>query len=356
MLRWTDILRFAEQGNPAPERRVEKDAAEWRAQLTPEQYHVTREKGTERAFSSEMCSLFEPGRYACVCCDTPLFDAQEKFESGTGWPSFTQPVKENAIAYHADISHGMQRVEVVCNTCDAHLGHVFPDGPPPSGLRYCINALALHKATEADATGADATGADATGADATGADATGADTTGSQALATFGGGCFWCTEAIFQQLAGVDKVVSGYSGGNTPDPSYQAVCSGATGHAEVVQVSFDPRVISYADLLRIHLGTHDPTTPNRQGADKGTQYRSIILPHNQEQAAIAKAVIEEMAAAYEAPIVTEIKPFEHFYPAEAYHQDYYLSNPEQPYCAAVISPKLQHARQLFKGKLREPAA
>ncbi|RMG27913.1 MAG: peptide-methionine (R)-S-oxide reductase [Bacteroidetes bacterium] len=145
MLKWNDILRFIKEGNPKPERKVVKSEEEWRAQLTPEQYRVTRQKGTERAFSSEMCSLFEPGLYACVCCGTLLFDASEKFESGTGWPSFTQPVKENAIAYHEDRSYGMHRVETVCNTCDAHLGHVFPDGPPPSGLRYCMNAVALKK-------------------------------------------------------------------------------------------------------------------------------------------------------------------------------------------------------------------
>jgi len=149
MLSWSDIVRFANQGNPEPRRRVERTEAEWRTTLTPEQYRVTRQKGTESAFSSEMCSRFEPGHYSCVCCDTLLFDAAEKFESGTGWPSFTQPVEPNAIAYHADRSHGMQRVETTCNTCDAHLGHVFPDGPPPSGLRYCINAVALRKVEQA---------------------------------------------------------------------------------------------------------------------------------------------------------------------------------------------------------------
>lgn len=148
MLNWNDVLRRANQGNPEPGRRVVKSEAEWRARLTPEEYHVTREKGTERAFSSEMCHLFEPGRYACVCCDTLLFDAREKFDSGTGWPSFTQPIEEDAIAYHSDLSYGMRRIETTCNTCDAHLGHVFPDGPPPGGLRYCMNALALRKRKE----------------------------------------------------------------------------------------------------------------------------------------------------------------------------------------------------------------
>ena len=148
MLKWSDVLNYADNGTPTPGRKVTKTEEEWKAQLTEEEYRVTRLKGTERAFSSEMCSLFEPGRYQCVCCDTLLFDATEKFESGTGWPSFTQPLSENAVAYHADNSYGMRRVETVCNTCDAHLGHVFPDGPPPSGLRYCINAVALKKAKE----------------------------------------------------------------------------------------------------------------------------------------------------------------------------------------------------------------
>lgn len=326
MLKWTDIIRFAREGNPAPERRVEKTDSEWRAQLSAEQYRVTRQQGTERAFSSPMCSLFEPGRYACVCCGTLLFDAAEKFESGSGWPSFTQPAKENAIAYHLDDSHGMQRVETVCNTCDAHLGHVFPDGPPPSGLRYCMNAVALEKI---------------------------AATPQNQAVATFGGGCFWCTEAIFQQLQGVSRVDSGYSGGATPAPDYQAVCSGQTGHAEVVQVTYDPAVIDYADLVRIHLSTHNPTTLNRQGADRGTQYRSIILTHDADQESVARQVIDEMATAYDEPIVTEVKPFERFYPAEDYHQDYYLDNPNKPYCMAVISPKLQKFRELFRDRLKD---
>lgn len=149
MLTWAEVIKFANNGNPAPDRRVEKTPEEWRAILTPEQYAITREKGTERAFSSQMCSLFEPGQYACVCCDTPMFDSETKFESGSGWPSFDQPISENAIAYHADSSHGMSRVETTCNTCDSHLGHVFPDGPEPSGLRYCMNALALKKTTSA---------------------------------------------------------------------------------------------------------------------------------------------------------------------------------------------------------------
>jgi methionine-R-sulfoxide reductase len=145
MLKWSNILQFAKEGNPAPDRKVVKTDEQWREQLSAEQFRVTRQAGTERAFSSEMCGLFEPGIYECLCCGSVLFDANEKFESGTGWPSFTQPAARNAIAYHLDESHGMQRVETVCNTCDAHLGHVFPDGPPPSRLRYCMNAVSLKK-------------------------------------------------------------------------------------------------------------------------------------------------------------------------------------------------------------------
>lgn len=145
MLNWENVVGFAKNGNPSPDNTVTKTDAEWREQLSEAAYQVTRQSGTERPFSSEMCSLFEPGLYGCVCCNTLLFDANEKFESGSGWPSFTQPVKENAISYHMDNSLASQRVETLCNTCGAHLGHVFPDGPAPSGLRYCMNAVALKK-------------------------------------------------------------------------------------------------------------------------------------------------------------------------------------------------------------------
>ena len=147
MLTWNDVLRLARTGNATPDRRVVKTEAEWRALLSPSAFRVARQAGTEAAFSSEMCSLFEPGIYGCVCCKTVLFDAALKFESGTGWPSFTLPAKDNVVAYHADTSHGMTRIEATCSTCDAHLGHVFPDGPPPSGLRYCMNAVSLEKVT-----------------------------------------------------------------------------------------------------------------------------------------------------------------------------------------------------------------
>lgn len=145
MLTWNSVLQRAAKGNPPPLHKVVKSDEAWREQLTPAVYEVTRRSATERPFSSEMCSRFEAGRYACVCCGSALFDSEKKFESGTGWPSFTQPMTPDAVAYHADHSHGMIRIEATCNTCEAHLGHVFEDGPPPSGLRYCMNALALEK-------------------------------------------------------------------------------------------------------------------------------------------------------------------------------------------------------------------
>ncbi|WP_017444652.1 peptide-methionine (R)-S-oxide reductase MsrB [Gayadomonas joobiniege] len=148
MINWQDVIELAKNGNLPADRRVEKTPEQWRELLDEDVFHVTREKGTERAFSSQMCNLFEPGKYQCVCCDTLLFDAQNKFDSGTGWPSFNEPVSKNVIAYHQDLSHGMQRIETTCSTCDAHLGHVFPDGPEPTGLRYCMNALALKKVAE----------------------------------------------------------------------------------------------------------------------------------------------------------------------------------------------------------------
>lgn len=144
-MNWNDVLNFARNGNPAPDRRVDKTDEEWVVLLTPDQYRITRQHATERPFSGEYCEAHDPGLYACVCCGTALFDSREKFDSGTGWPSFSFPVAENAIKYLADTSYGMRRVEVQCNVCDAHLGHVFPDGPKPTGLRYCINSLALKR-------------------------------------------------------------------------------------------------------------------------------------------------------------------------------------------------------------------
>lgn len=323
MLKWPDVIRFANTGNPVPDKRVVKTNEEWKAVLTDEQFRITRLKGTERAFSSDLCSSFEPGRYACICCDTLLFDAETKFESRTGWPSFTQPIRENAVAYHKDNSFGMLRIEAVCNTCDAHLGHVFQDGPMPGGLRYCMNAVSLKKVDN------------------------------NYKKLDLGGGCFWCTEAIFQRLNGVIKVESGYSGGLIAHPTYRDVCSGTTGHAEMIEITYDPGEISLDDLLSIHLTTHDPTTINRQGADRGSQYRSIIFYRSEEERLTAIKIIDEVQKVYPDIIVTQLEMFRHFYKAEDHHQDYYNKNPEKGYCQAVIDPKLKKFRHLYKEKLKE---
>lgn len=170
-------------------------------------------------------------------------------------------------------------------------------------------------------------------------------------VATLGGGCFWCLEAVFEQLRGVDKVVSGYAGGHVPSPSYAQVCSKTTGHAEVVQVTFDPREISYKELLDLFFTIHDPTTPDRQGADVGPQYRSIILYHSPEQKADAEAAISEQRGVWADPVVTEVLPLETFYPAEQEHQGYYRRNPHQGYCRIVIAPKVAKLRTQHMAKL-----
>jgi len=173
-------------------------------------------------------------------------------------------------------------------------------------------------------------------------------------LATLAGGCFWCLEAVFEQLKGVTKVLSGYSGGHVPNPSYQAVCTGTTGHAEVVQVSFDPDEISFRDLLGVFFTLHDPTTRDRQGGDIGTQYRSAIFFHDDEQRRVAEEVVRELEAehVFDDPIVTKIEPLEAFYPAEEYHREYYRRNSNQPYCRAVIAPKVAKLRSKYLEKLK----
>lgn len=174
-------------------------------------------------------------------------------------------------------------------------------------------------------------------------------------VATLGGGCFWCLEAVFDELEGVVEVVSGYSGGHLANPSYQEVCGQQTGHAEVVQITFDPRVISYREILEIFFTIHDPTTPNRQGNDLGPQYRSVIFYHSREQKALAQEVMHALTQArvWDNPIVTELTAFDRFYPAEDYHQEYFRRNPSQPYCAIVVGPKVAKFRKQYSGRLKK---
>jgi peptide-methionine (S)-S-oxide reductase len=172
--------------------------------------------------------------------------------------------------------------------------------------------------------------------------------------ATLGGGCFWCTEAIFKQLKGVISVLPGYSGGTTKNPTYAEVCTGETGHAEVIQVVFDPATISFAEVLEVFFETHDPTTLNRQGADVGTQYRSVVFYHSNEQKEVAEKVIKllNQEKVYNSPVVTEVTPFRAFYPAEDYHKDYFARNQNQPYCSVVIGPKVEKFKKVFKSRLK----
>jgi peptide methionine sulfoxide reductase msrA/msrB len=282
--------------------------------LTDEQYRVTQQCGTEAPFDNAYWDNHEKGMYVDVVSGIPLFSSEDKFDSGTGWPSFTKPIEDGAVYEKKDSSAGMARVEVRSASADSHLGHVFDDGPGANGLRYCINSAALRFIAEKDFDN-----------EGYGAYAPGRKTE----TAIFAAGCFWGTEGYFRQLDGVVSTEVGYSGGVTVRPSYEAVCSGTTGHAEAISVTFDPAVIGYRDLLLHFFRMHDPTTQDRQGNDVGSQYRSAIFTVGTRQRDIAISVVKDLeeSGAYPDPIVTEIRAAGAFYPAEQYHQDYLEKNP-----------------------------
>ncbi len=305
--------------------------AEWKEKLTEEQYFILREKGTESPFSGEFVFTKEKGIYACAGCGQHLFSDDMKFDSQCGWPSFDKEISGGKIIQTEDNSHGMRRTEIRCAKCGGHLGHIFDDGPTETGKRYCVNSGSLtFEPKNLNSNGA------------------------ISETITLGGGCFWCIEAIFEELQGVNKVESGYSGGKKVNPTYKEVCTGNSGHAEVVQITFDPKMISLEELLEVFFALHDPTTLNKQGADVGTQYRSVIFYRNDVQKNTSKNVIAllDKNNVFEKPIVTEITAFSTFYKAENYHQEYYDLNKEEPYCKAVIKPKMDKLHKVFEDKIK----
>ncbi len=278
--------------------------------LTPEEAKVILNQGTEPAFCGNLTDNKKEGVYICHLCDLPLFKSDAKFTSGTGWPSFFQPFDEQHVRTHTDTSYGMTRDEIVCARCGGHLGHVFTDGPKPTGLRFCVNSVSLDFVED-------------------GQQLPEQPIANKVKTAYFAGGCFWGVEDRFAQLPGVIDAVSGYQGGNDDNPSYEDVCSGATGHAESVMLRYDPAQISYEELLAFFFKIHNPTQGNRQGPDVGTQYRSAIYPTDDEQMKIAKQFIKDQQREgkwAEKTITTEIKMAPKFYKAEDYHQDYHLKH------------------------------
>lgn len=307
---------------------------QWKARLTPAQFRILRASGTEAAFCGGLLHNKEEGVYACVGCGLPLFETGAKFDSGTGWPSFYRPIAKENIAELVDNSHGMRRVEIRCARCDGHLGHVFDDGPKPTGLRYCLNSEAMRFVPRDKI-----------------------DSLAERAEAVFAGGCFWCVEAVFEQIDGVYDAVSGYAGGDKATANYEAVSTGTTRHAEVVKIIYDPRKVKFDQLLKVHFDTHDPTTLNRQGNDAGPQYRSAIFYADETQKQAAKAYIDKLTKekAFSGAIATTLEPLEAFYPAEGYHQNYADRNPSQPYIRAVAQPKVDKVREKFKPMLKPEA-
>ncbi|MGD2246614.1 MAG: bifunctional methionine sulfoxide reductase B/A protein [Candidatus Aminicenantes bacterium] len=297
-------------------KKVKKTEKEWKEILTPEQYRVLRKSGTERPFTGKYNLHFENGMYACAACGNPLFSSETKYDHGCGWPSFTSAAEKGSVEFYDDFSFGKKRIEVRCTACGSHLGHVFDDGPAPTHTRFCINSVALNFQPS---------GSETESVNQYQAPSTDKEKSNQKEIATFAAGCFWGVEHKFRQIEGVLSTRVGYTGGEVKNPTYRLVCTGKTGHAESVEMTFDPSRVTYKDLLENFFRLHDPTQVNRQGPDVGTQYRSVIFYHTPEQKNAAKKFIKELenSKRFRKPITTQVVPVEEFYEAEDYHQQYY---------------------------------